>query len=225
MIYDRSRGFVFLKTRKTAGTSIEIELSKHADAHAVLTPIHPEEAERRRIAGRGAQNHDCPKPFREMTPRDALSTVRRLRRPRQRQFWNHMSAEQARSRIPEWDDITKVAVVRNPWAVVASRFHMERDRRADIETVDDLFDKFGVDGNWPIYTIGDEIAVDEIIRFESLEDELPAILAKVGIDVSAIPRAKVGTGRLTYRELLTPAQADRIASECRSEIQAFGYTY
>lgn len=33
--------FVFIKTRKTAGTSLEVHLAAACDAHAIVTPIYP----------------------------------------------------------------------------------------------------------------------------------------------------------------------------------------
>ncbi len=59
MIVSHKHQFVFLKTRKSAGTSAEIALSKHCGPDDIITPLSPEdEAMRRDLGYRGAQNCD-----------------------------------------------------------------------------------------------------------------------------------------------------------------------
>ena len=59
MIVCHSRQFIFLKTRKTAGTSLEVALSKLCGDHDTLPPLTSEDAQLRMlISGRSAQNYD-----------------------------------------------------------------------------------------------------------------------------------------------------------------------
>ena len=51
MIASHQHRFIFLKTRKTAGTSVEIALSKVCGPDDVITEISPEDEELRRAAG------------------------------------------------------------------------------------------------------------------------------------------------------------------------------
>lgn len=221
VIYSPAHNLVFLKTIKTAGTSIEMEISRHVDDEAVLTPIIPEEAERVAHAGRGAQNHDRRAEVSELTLRRLVGGVKRRQWPRVPLFWHHITASEVRSRIgdQQWSDATKVCVVRNPWEVFASRFQMERDRRADIDTVDDMVSRIGVTSNWPIYTIDDEIVVDHVVRYEDL-GHLSEVLLGVGIEIGELPRAKASGSR---REPLEQRHVDLVADVCRQEIEHFGY--
>ena len=41
MIISHARSFIFIKTRKTAGTSVEVYLSQHCGPEDVITPIQP----------------------------------------------------------------------------------------------------------------------------------------------------------------------------------------
>jgi hypothetical protein len=43
MLASFEHNFLFIKTRKTAGTSLEIELSRHCGAADIVTPISPED--------------------------------------------------------------------------------------------------------------------------------------------------------------------------------------
>ena len=57
MIVSHRHRFIFIKTRKTASTSIEIALSQFCGPEDIITPIHPDdEAIRRSLGYPGPQN-------------------------------------------------------------------------------------------------------------------------------------------------------------------------
>ena len=61
MIISHKHKFIFVKTRKTAGTSIEIGLSKFCGPEDIITPLAPRDNKMRDEAGfRGAQQVDVP---------------------------------------------------------------------------------------------------------------------------------------------------------------------
>ena len=55
MIVSHEHRFIFLKTKKTAGTSLELALSQLCGPDDVITPLAPTD-EALRAGGRGAQN-------------------------------------------------------------------------------------------------------------------------------------------------------------------------
>lgn len=55
MILSHEHKFIFLRTKKTAGTSIELALSELCGPDDIITPLTRED-EARRAARRGAQN-------------------------------------------------------------------------------------------------------------------------------------------------------------------------
>ena len=55
MILSHERKFIFLRTKKTAGTSIELALSDLCGPDDIITPLTGED-EARRAGRRGAQN-------------------------------------------------------------------------------------------------------------------------------------------------------------------------
>ncbi len=74
MIVSHKHKFIFLKTNKTAGTSIEIALSKFCGEDDIITRISPKDEQTRRDLGyRGAQNFQAP--FRDYRPKERLDVI------------------------------------------------------------------------------------------------------------------------------------------------------
>ena len=102
MIASHAHRFVFVKTRKTAGTSLEIALSRHCGPSDIVTRISPEDEEMRAAAGGvGPQNGDTsPSSYAHMGARRVIKVIGR----------------------ETWDDYFTFAVERNPYDVVASSY-------------------------------------------------------------------------------------------------------
>ena len=82
--------------------------------------------------------------------------------------------------------------------------------------------------NRKIYSLDDEIAVDFVGRYESLNTDLATACERIGLEFDGwLPRAKGGfrTDRRSYREILDQHQADLIADTCTAEIASFGYRF
>lgn len=244
MIVSHSRKFIFLKTRKTAGTSLEIALSKYCGPEDVLAPINFDEAMRKEVSGRGKQNYA--RPIRQLSP---YQMYRRLRRGEEVElFTEHMTAVAAMKRLgPEvWNGYFKFTIVRNPFDRMLSRFFWTMKARPGnretwhIETLDQFlrYKAECVNENWLIYTRGDEILVDDVVRFESFEADLARISPRLGLDHNVYEdmrsiRAKgdfrPGTaGKMPEKKpaaLIGPNEAAIIERLCAGEIAAFQYDY
>ena len=245
MIVSHARKFIFLKTRKTAGTSLEIALSKYCGPDDILTPIDFDEEARREHAGRGAQNYA--KALHRHSPAELL----RLLRDRERAagYREHMMGVEARRRLGPriWDDYFKFTIVRDPFDRMLSRFYWSMKARPAhrevwrIETLDQFlrYRAEYVNENWLIYTRGDEILVDDVVRFESFEADLARISPRLGLDHNLYDdmksiRAKADSrpGAIDQAETLSdrrpaarigPNEAAIIARLCAREIEAFQY--
>ena len=87
MLISQRYKFIFIKTMKTAGTSIEVALSKYLGADDVITPIFEEDEPLRAAPGyRGPQNYLVP--LRRWKRNDWMTFLRTRQRP---QFHNHMA--------------------------------------------------------------------------------------------------------------------------------------
>jgi len=226
MIISHRHKFIFLKTVKTGGTSVEIALSRYCDADDVVTPISPEDEPTRRELGVLPRNY--------LAPRAAYSLPDYYRLLMQREekklYWNHITASEVRDRIGAdiWNSYFKFTVERNPWDKTISDFYW-RGSRGGPQSLDAYFRKYRgkfKHFNYPRYSLDGELAEDAIVRFEHIVPDLTFVLNTLGIAFDGwLPRAK-GTSRKDrrhYSELLSPAQQQTIAEHFRPEIELLGY--
>jgi hypothetical protein len=222
MIISHDYKFIFIKTNKTAGTSIEIALSKFCGPDDIITPIALEDEEIRcSLSYRGPQN------YLESLPDDTHNEKRKLK------YYNHISAKEIRRLIGRtvWDNYYKFCFERNPWDRLISMYYW-RCRTEPRPTITEFLEsefpprlkRMGYD----LYTIDGGVAVDKICRFENLHEELETIRNQLGIpEKLELPRAKSSYRKDTrnYREILNDIEKEKIAELFFEEINLFGYSF
>ena len=226
MIISHKYKFIFLKTTKTAGTSVEIALSKFCGVDDIITAISPEDEKTRSDLGYpGPQNHF------KYGPRDWINILRRKKR--RKLFYNHITAEKVTERIkPDiWDSYYKFCFERNPWDRAISTYYWlyktePRPTITEFIKSDALLSlkRRGFD----LYTLGGEIAVDKVCRFEAISDELEEIRKRLGIpEKLELPHAKskFRKDKRSYRDILGEEEKDIIAELFHDEIDLLGYEF
>lgn len=227
MIINHQYRFIFLKTSKTAGTSVEIALSKFCDRGDVITPIYaPDEEIRRGLAYPGPRNYTVP--FSRYEPGDWVNLLVWRRRLRMR---NHMGAATVKRLVPTdvWSSYFKFAIERNPWDKVVSKYYW--DHRGKPETSIEEWIRSGA-GNringYEIYAIQGQLAVDRVLRYERLTEELAELSRTLRLpSIPELPRAKGAFrgDRRHYSEILSPAERQHIAVVYAREIALMGYQF
>ncbi|NER83584.1 MAG: sulfotransferase family 2 domain-containing protein [Leptolyngbya sp. SIO1D8] len=226
MIISHKYKFIFLKTRKTAGTSIEIALSQFCGAKDVITPIvGADERKRRELGFRGPQNYNIPLSFYQKS--DWL-TLLRERKPKQ--FFNHAGAVFIRDNIGQdiWNSYFKFCFERDPFDKAISRYYWNtREPRPEISNFLEATQiKFLSD--WQIYTIDNQIVADFVGRYENLADDLAIVAEKIGLSGElSLPKAKGGyrKDRKHYSQVLDERARARIEQVCSREMANFKYTW
>ena len=217
MLVSHSKRFIYLKTRKTGGTSVEVALELHARPQGVATSDTGETAMLETEVGVvGARSRDA-------------SRYR---------FYNHMPASAVRDALPAevWRDYVKVCNIRNPWDKVVSKFHwIDRKngpRARDVvigsfqrwvgETAD-LGDDLG------IYTIDGELIVDRFIRYHALQADFDAVCAELGLGNLDLPKLKAKARgkaeRIPYVHYYDDATREIVAAKFAPEIRLFGWRF
>jgi hypothetical protein len=225
MILSHKYRFIFLKTRKTAGTSIEIALSRYCGRRDVLTPIHDEDEAVRRALGRGPQNYGPP--LREYSLRDWLRLLLKGRRKSGARFYNHISAREVRAHVGEnvWRSYFKFCFERDPWDKVLSQYYFDNQGRPDF---DDFVRHADLWSDYDNYTCDGRLAVDWIGRYETLRQDLDRVCRRLGIPFDGwLPRAK-GQYRQDRRPpaaVYTPEQARLVGARFAREIELLSYRF
>ncbi len=230
MIVSHSHKFIFIKTNKTAGTSIEIALSKFCGDKDIITPISPKDEKiRTQLGHRGPQNYLVP--FHDYAFRD---WIRFLLRGKRRKFYNHISAKEIKRLVGEeiWNHYYKFCFERNPWDRVISLYYW-RYNAQQRETISEFIDsgalralkRKGIEA----YSIDGEISVDRVCLYENLEEELESVCNRQ-LDITErvnLPKVKSSfrKDRRHYREILSNDDKEKIAKMFSKEIAAFGYEY
>ena len=226
MIVSHRHQFIFIKTRKTAGTSLEIALSEHCGPDDIITPIDSaDETQRQELGFRGPQNLTMP--ARGLSLNSSMSAMKQRRLP---QFHNHVSASVVRRALGRrvWNSYFKFTIERNPFDKAVSRYWWGTRNNDPRPSIEDYLTRVPrrMLSDWELYTIDDRIAVDYVVRYERLDEGLSVLADRLGLQLTLPPsRAKGGyrADRRPVEEVLTPLSAARIEQTCWRELAAFAY--
>jgi hypothetical protein len=220
--------FIFVKTRKTGGTSVELALAPLCGPDDIITPLKEYRGD---TSGIEPRNHRLPE--------DQWSLRARLRRllgkrtpNRGTGFFQHMPAADIRRLLGDeiWDSYRTFTIERNPWDRQVSLYHWHYRNSASPPP----FRSFVMSPlrrkksrNWSMYTQDDRLIVDHVITYERLQSGLNEVLDKVGIrDGVELPTAKSGfrTER-DYRSYYDDDTRQAVARWYAAEIDAFGFQF
>jgi hypothetical protein len=194
--------FIFVKTLKTAGTSIEVFLSQHCGPDDVLTPILPHVEPHRPRNQEGFFNH-----MPAAAIRDRVGPA-------------------------VWRRYYKFCVERNPWDKTLSYYHMQNAREGGGLTLGDFLARNDFPLNFPKYTDpGDSgrVLVDWVLRYERLAEDLAEVFGMLGVpfdgSLGVNAKAEYRTDRRPYRDVLTRKQAQLIGRVFEVERRLHGYEF
>jgi hypothetical protein len=230
MIVSHKHKFIFIKTTKTAGTSVEIALSKFCGPDDIITPISPEDEEKRQALGFPGPQHYLA-PFSDYQ----LSDYRRFlfRGKRKKQFYNHMPASEIMQCIePDiWNRYYKFCFERNPWDRFISSYYW-RCKSGFRPAVKEFIAAGALPrlrrGGAGLYRVDDQVVVDDVYRFENLAEELQIICARLGISGQIeLPRTKAKTrkDKRSYRDILDAEESNCIAESLSDVVELMDYKF
>lgn len=201
MIISHKYKFIFIKTYKTAGTSLEAYLSEYCGEDDVVTAIYPPLPTHRPQNVGPFYNH--------MPATDVRNEVGDV----------------------IWNSYYKFCVERNPWDKVLSFYWMERSRNGNFLNFDEFLTRDLIGFNWPLYSDENQVSpiVDKVLRYETLGRDLAAVFCKLGVpwagELKHRAKSEYRVDRRPYREVLTTNQVDIISRRFQKEIDWHGYEY
>jgi len=217
LIVSHEHKFIFLRTEKTAGTSLSSALSKQLGPDDVIY-----------------------RPFRGNWTKFVPVPLGGLKRHAPQVFGLHFHAQARHVRTvlgkKVFDGYFKFAVERNPWErQVSLYFHRAKKRgMADPDFNRDMnsplyrLKHLTRLSNWSMYAIDDTIVADQVLMYDQLETGLPELSKKLGLpDQLQMPRLNSGFRDRSqhYSTLYSPQTRDLVASWYPREISALGFEF
>ncbi len=227
MIISHKHKFIYIKTKKTASTSIEMEISKFCGPKDVITPIGPED-ERKRINSetmKSMQNYHIG--FKKYSAKDYLKL---LKNKRKKKFTNHDSAKYIKNNVKKevWENYFKFTFDRNPFDRAVSFYYFSTSEpRPDIGEYLNRVSKSRL-SNWERYTVNDHIAVDFLGRYENISEEISRVCEKIGIEENIeLPKSKSGyrPEKSEYKQVMNDMAKKRIKVVCAKELEKLKYEW
>ncbi|MEO1513487.1 MAG: sulfotransferase family 2 domain-containing protein [Bacteroidota bacterium] len=229
MIISHKHRFIYIKVRKTAGTSIEIALSRICGQEDVITPISKQDEQKRQELGfPTAQNYDIPRA--KWLRKDRINYwMNGFEKPR---FYNHMPAGEIAQYVDEqvWNSYFKFTLDRNPFDKVVSLYYF-RGGHKQYDSISDFIKGGGLNKikSFGMYSIDNLLAVDEIYCYEDLPFFERDISERLGLSEPfqlTSYRAK-GNHRVVkdYKDILDPEAIEMVKVIFAREIQLLGYRY
>ncbi len=201
MIISHKYRFIFIKTLKTAGTSIEVFLSQVCGRSDVFTPIYPPHPRHRPRNFGQFYNHISAFAVRLAVPPDL------------------------------WSDYFKFCVERNPWDKTLSHYAMENHRIGGSLSFDDYLTRRELCVNYPLYTDEDDktLLVDRVLRYERLDAELTEVFGQLGVPFPGELRVRAKAGYRSqqgpYQQYYSDAQRHLIERAFAWECEHLGYRF
>jgi hypothetical protein len=225
--------FVFLKTAKTAGTSVEMALETICAPDDICAPVTKKKTSRPGEESYHARNYKgC---FIPRFTRPENFESRFFKELRElfilhRKYKSHMPATDVCWRLgrKKWDAYFKFTVERNPWDKAVSAYYFAQRHPENRIPFEEWLPKNLTQSNMSFYTMGGKVAVDHILRFENLQADLDATLTKLGVEnLPKLPYSKstFRPKKANYWDVHTEFTRDYVARVCQPEIEYFGYTF
>ena len=228
MILSHEHKFIYIKTKKTASSSIEIALSEFCGPDDVITPTRFDLEAMRKTPG---QNYRLDHP---LVPKRPL-LKRLLMRPERHYhpsvgYFEHIAADRVRAYVGEeiWSSYYKFTFERNPWDRQVSWYkYKTRDKKnpPSFEVFNQDYKRAYV-SNFDLYSMDDEIVMDFVGTYENLAEDFPAVLSRIGLDgkieLGQANRTRKSSG---YRDFYSDQTRALMAEWYAREIEAFDYSF
>lgn len=204
MIISHKHKFIYFKSRKTAGTTIEVFLSAYCGEKDIITRI----------------GEDGSNGYKWHVPRNNNN------------FYNHDTVSSVYEKIKNktiFKDYFKFTSVRNPWDKMVSMYHWlyKADNKRN-------FESWLMSCDWnkntltQFYKLNNKIIVDEFIKYENLKEDIINICDIIGISFNEkylLHLKRKAKKDRNYKDYYTEKTKKKVEEKFKSEIIDLNYNY
>jgi len=229
MIINHTYKFIFIKTQKTASTSIEIALSSLCDENDIVTVISPkDEAIRQKLGYQGPTNDVLP-----ITSYGLGEITQYFNKTKRKAYYNHISCREVKELIGDeiYDSYYKFCFERNPYDKAISLFFHQGGYQK-WKSIEEFIQHGGLKiiNGFDQYTIDKIVAVDDIFKFENIQEGLDMVSEKLKLDApiqmpETKSKSKFRKDKRPYSEVLTSEEKKLIDVIWARERELIGYTF
>jgi len=212
MIISHKHKFIFLKSTKTAGTSLEVSLASVCGPKDVITTI----------------------------TKDGLPEDYSHPHKNDKEFQPHLRPESIISKINIniWNEYYKILPIRNPWDRMVSYWYWDVNKckktytfseYIEFKQIHSLLEWYKMPPNsWHTTTSNDkESCADFLIRFEHINEDFSKLCDLLKINPVKLPHAKGNfrTNKKPYQKYYSNKTKEIIANRYHKEIELIGYSF
>ena len=224
MLISHLHKFIYLKSKKTAGTSVEIFLQKYC-----IDPNKIKDFNKLVKSNKNVLNLKG----KEIESKYGIIGSRGIGMRKKNKIWyNHKSAKDIKNEIGEdlFNNYLKICNVRNPYDLAVSMYEWKKSQN----NIKESFSEFLLNTKWQdklksnigIWSIDGKYKF-EYIRFENLEEDILKVFKKLNIKKDSINLQHYKkTNRLPYQEYYKNQESIDIVSRIyKKEIELFNYKF
>lgn len=211
MIISHKHKFIFFKTRKTAGSSLQVALAEYCGENDIITGQYR--------LGIDDNSHSAGLNM------DKFCTTH-----------PHPELAEVRAFLGEeiWNSYFKFAFVRNPFDIAVSRYHWDMKGKLGMQDTSvegfkswvkqgGLFDK---DRAYLYISSGKSVDLDFIGYYENLEEDIQYICDKIGLGSLALPSLKSGfRDNSSYAAFYDKAVKQQVQDFFNEDFRLLGYNF
>lgn len=241
MIISHEHKFIFIKSRKTAGTSIEMALEKICGPDDVITPDGPIPTKNDVLLPKARNYKGRFNPIPELAMARSAVDVGRILRDSYKwpKYYNHMRAYSVKSRtnFNIWDGYYKFCFERNSWDKAISFYYWFNRADPNRVSVGDFIRMGGKGGtadrsfptDWARYTLDNKIILDDVYGFDDIAGGLRTALGKAGVSDEVIRSVEIPRLKSEVRDRGASFRFDDASNRVietifAKEIRTFSYT-
>ncbi len=228
MIISHKHKFIFLKTRKTASSSLEMALSKICGQDDIISLMFEDDEKKKIELGLPSMQNTLV-PFKYYND---IDKARLLLKWKRQQFYDHSTAKDVKEYVSSevWNTYFKFAFDRNPFDKMVSLYYW-RGGDKKYKSIN-AFLKSGVlesIRSFDLYSIHGIVAVDKLYKFEEMDAALSDISKQLNLsEPLQLPqyKAKAGIRKVRdYKEILDEDSIRLIEIAFAREIKYLQYQY
>lgn len=246
MIISHKHKFIFIKTFKVSGTSMEIALSNYLGKQDIITPINlEEEILRYKKTGIFPRNYSSNQKeekrynrYIKLLAKKKLSkkVLNNLEKKKEKRFkkiifFNHISGLKIKKLIDKkiWSSYFKFTIERNPYdKVISFMFFANRFKKVDnLEKETNKTIELKKYLNYPLYMDNNnKIIVDYIINYNSLKKDIKYVEKKINLNISKFylkTKNYTRKDKRHFSKLLNLKQMKKINKDAKVEFNLMNY--